>query len=108
MSDKPLRPGMPPPSLEDSELHPGDFCALQETNPYLVGNKPEIQHAALHGTLARVIKKEWRLLNEKERDALGVDSAYEVTVRFNGQMQYFVFWEQFLKKVFKEAPRRKP
>lgn len=94
-----MRYSINPPSLNDDELHPGDYCCLIEGDPYLVGSRPEIAEAHRHGWLARVLKKEWRALTEREAAALGGTSAYEVTVKFVNVNGVFIFWNQFLKKV---------
>lgn len=95
------------PSLDDDELHPGDYCCLIEGDPYLVGNRPEIAEAFRHGWLARVLKKEWRILTEREAKALGSTAEYEITVKFVNVKGAFVFWLPFLRKVQDEKLGKK-
>lgn len=94
---------LPGPS-EDDEIHPGDSVVLTEGDPYYVGNHPIISDAFRLGLRGRVLKRLWKVLDEKESRALGKTGEYEVAVVFPGTSKPFYFWQMFLKKIRYETP----
>ena len=99
-----LKYTLPAPSPGE-ELHPGDFVVLTESDPYYVGDQPEIQQAIKTGVPGRIIGKALIMLTQKEQVALGRESAYEVVVKFPTAHRPFRFWHIFLKKLVVETIR---